>query len=294
VTGHYAPAAKLHTVTTSDNAASIGIPDGWQMDPQSGGGAVRVRGPKNEMLLVNGRKNAIDPTNPRLPQFMRNQPRSSGTFVYPYHGNLMNDFPNMLQVWRRANGNPPAQVQVDSIKPVNAAQGPECVQSQGFLNANGNKTHFAAKMCASDSRQNGSYIVWLDLALLSADLLDQERLTMAAMYNSVNLNQQVVGQQTRAELNRIHQVGALADAQMKASEARSDAQQASWNAQQDANARMSKARSDTMLDQTVVRDVQDPNAHVTVSNSTANWLQQTFPDRVEEVSTPQYIQGQDY
>ena len=310
--GHYAPAAKLHTVSTADNAASIGIPDDWHLDPQSGGGALRVRGPQGEMLLVNGHMNAIDLTNPRLPPFMRSQTQSSGTFLYPYRGNLMRDFPNMLQVWRRVSGNPPARVQVDTIKPVDAAPGQECVQTDGYLDSNGNKTHFAAKMCANDSSQNGSYIVWLDLGLLPADLLDQEHQTMAAIYNSVNLNQQVVGQQTQAGLDRIHQIGVQAAADRATRNAGYDAQHAgywaqqdnnaaqhsAWNAGQDNNARNGQGFSNYMLDQTVVQDNNMyGNGTVgrgTVWNSTADALVKADPNRFQYVDTPNYLKGIDY
>jgi hypothetical protein len=309
--GHNASAARLHRVSTSDNAASIGIPDDWRLDTQSGGGAVRVFGPKGEMILVNGHMNAIDPTNPRLPSFMRSQAQNPSTFVYPYRGNLMKNLPNMLQAWGRASGNPPSQVQVDTSKPVEAGPGQECVQSEGSMNLKGNKTHFNAKMCANTS-QDGSYIVWLDLGLLPADLLDQEHQTMAAIYNSVNLNQQVIGQQTQAGLDRIHQIGAQAAADRATRNAAYDAQHAgywaqqnnndvqhsNWSAGQDATARNNQGFSNYLLDQTVVQgnDIDGSGAvgHATVWNSTADALVKYDPNRFEIVDTPNYWQGTDY
>jgi hypothetical protein len=309
--GHNASAARLHRVSTSDNAASIGIPDDWRLDTQSGGGAVRVFGPKGEMILVNGHMNAIDPTNPRLPSFMRSQAQNPSTFVYPYRGNLMKNLPNMLQAWGRASGNPPSQVQVDTSKPVEAGPGQECVQSEGSMNLKGNKTHFNAKMCANTS-QDGSYIVWLDLGLLPADLLDQEHQTMAAIYNSVNLNQQVIGQQTQAGLDRIHQIGAQAAADRATRNAAYDAQHAgywaqqnnndvqhsNWSAGQDATARNNQGFSNYLLDQTVVQgnDIDGSGAvgHATAWNSTADALVKYDPNRFEIVDTPNYWQGTDY
>jgi hypothetical protein len=323
--GHNAPAARLHTVSTSDSAASIGIPDGWRLDSQSGGGAVRVFGPKGEMLLVNGHMNAVDPTNPRLPSFMRSQVQNPSTFVYPYHGNLMKNLPNMLQAWGRASGNPPSQVQVDTSKPVGAGPGQECVQSEGYMNLKGNKTHFNAKMCANTS-QDGSYIVWLDLGLLPADLFDQENPTMAAIYSSVNLNQQVIGQQTQAGLDRIHQIGAQAAADRATRNATYDAQHAGYWAQQhnndvqhnnwsasqsnntvqssnsgdgqDTTARNNQGFSNYLLDQTVVQgnDIDGSGAvgHATVWNSTADALVKADPNRFEYVPQPNFWQGTDY
>jgi hypothetical protein len=179
------------------------------------------------------------------------------------------------------------------------------------MNLRGNKTHFNAKMCANTS-QDGSYIVWLDLGLLPADLLDQEHQTMAAIYNSVNLNQQVIGQQTQAGLDRIHQIGAQAAADRATRNAAYDAQHAgywaqqnnndvqhsNWSAGQDATARNNQGFSNYLLDQTVVQgnDIDGSGAvgHATVWNSTADALVKYDPNRFEIVDTPNYWQGTDY
>jgi hypothetical protein len=307
--GHYAPAAKLHMVSTSDNAASIGIPDGWRLDPQSGGGTVRVVGPKGEMILLNGSRNAIDPTSPNLLPFQRNPAtRAPGTIAYPYHGDLVRDFPNLFQLWRRAGGNPPTQVQIDSIEPKEAPQGEKCVHAEGYLDPNGNKTHMSSLMCVFDPGQTANYMITFNNALLPAALFDQEHLTMVGIVSSFKVNQQVIGQQQAAAIDNIHRIGQQAAADRASRNAANDAQHAAywaqqgsnaaqhaeWNAGQDNNARNGQGFSNYIRDETVVRDVQEPNEHVTVYNSTAAALQQTFPDRVEEVPTSQYISGTDY
>ena len=52
--------------------------------------------------------------------------------------------------------------------------------------------------------------------------------------------------------------------------------------------------SNYLLDQTVIRDVQDPNTHATVWNRAAEFWQKAYPDRIEEVPTSQYIKGEDF
>ena len=42
--GHSALAAKLHTVAASDNSVSIGVPDGWTLEPRSSGGTIHRHG----------------------------------------------------------------------------------------------------------------------------------------------------------------------------------------------------------------------------------------------------------
>jgi hypothetical protein len=52
--------------------------------------------------------------------------------------------------------------------------------------------------------------------------------------------------------------------------------------------------SNHLLDQTVIRDVQAPDIHATVSNQPADFWERAFPGRVEEVPTPQHIKGEDF
>jgi hypothetical protein len=54
----------LHTVTAPDNSASLGVPDGWTLNPQSGQGAIIVKGPNGEQIGMNMNRPAVDPTNP--------------------------------------------------------------------------------------------------------------------------------------------------------------------------------------------------------------------------------------
>ena len=49
-----------------------------------------------------------------------------------------------------------------------------------------------------------------------------------------------------------------------------------------------------LRDQTVIRDIQDPNTHATVWNQTAEVWQKAFPDRIEQVPVQQYTRGRDF
>jgi hypothetical protein len=49
-----------------------------------------------------------------------------------------------------------------------------------------------------------------------------------------------------------------------------------------------------LLDQTVIRDAQDPDTHATVWNRAAEAWQKAYPDRIEAVPRAQYIKGEDY
>ena len=62
---HSGPDAHLHTVTAPDNSASIGIPDGWQLDPRSAGSTMALIGPNGEIAVYAANKPAVDPYNPQ-------------------------------------------------------------------------------------------------------------------------------------------------------------------------------------------------------------------------------------
>ena len=312
--GHYAPAAKLHTVSASDNSVSIGIPDGWQVDPQSSGGAIRVRGPQGEVIGLNMTRTAIDPTSPGQRQMQRYGVRGAapGVISYAFRGDMVQSFPALFQEWRRAGGMPSAELQIDKIDPVDAQQGEHCAQLEGHLDPHGNEMHMASMMCAFDPGQAGFYIVVFNNALIPTKMFDQDHLTAVSIIKSFKLNQEVINQQmaeaaqqkqqndslimqnAQQQIDRIHSIGAQATARYNATQAANDAQHAGYWAQQDSNARMGQGFSNYQRDQTVIRDVQEPDIHATVGNQTAGWMQQAFPNRVEEVPTSQYIAGQDY
>jgi hypothetical protein len=311
---HAGPAAKLHSVTAPDDSASISVPDGWQLDPHSGHGTIIVTGPRGEVLAANMMRNAVDPSS----QWQRNFWRQGGSppqgsVVYPYHGNLAKAFPDMFQAWRRASGLGPAKLQIDQIKSLPENSNLECVTATGQIDADGKGPQaINDMMCAIPPLDFGGYTIVLWHASLPVALAAEEHDTQLAMIGSYKQNQQVVNRQmaqqaqqkaasdqaimqnAQQQIDRIHQIGAQATARYNATQAANDAQHASYWAQQDSNARQAQGFTNTFREQTVVRDVQEPDIHATVSNNTAAWLQQSFPSRVEEVPTSQYIKGQDY
>ena len=308
-----ASAAKLHTVTTADNASSIGIPDGWTLNPNSGHGTVVVTGPNDEVVAVGMIKTAVDPTSQWMIRTNGVRFQQPGTIIYAFRGDMEREFPDMFQAWRRSNGKPPAKLDVNKIDPVQAAQGNHCVHATGHLEADGKAPAlFEDQMCALDPSNYGIYSVSLIHIEVPNQLSEKEKPSIQAIMGSLHHNADVINRQnaellqqkqandaalarnTQAAIDQIHQIGAQATARMAATEAANDAQHAGWWAQQDSNARNGAGFSNYMRDQTVIRDTQYPNEHATVWNQTANWLQRAFPDRIEEVPTSQYIAGQDY
>ena len=316
--GHSAPAARLHTVTASDNSVSIGVPDGWTMDPGSGRGVIIVKGPQGEVVALNMMRNAVDPTSQWQRNFWREGGRPlPGSMIYPYHGNLAKAFPDMFQQWRRAGGQGPAKLQIDTIEQMPAPQGEECVHVKGHMDPDGRGMQtMNDMMCAIPPLSWGGYTVTLHHALLPNSLAEQEQATIVAMISSWKLNADVLNQQM-AEAARqkaasdqaimaqgqqavanIHAIGQQATARYNATQAANDAQHAGYWAQQDSNARSGQAFSNYLLDQTVVQDNNmygnGTIGHGTVWNSEADALVKANPNRWEIVETPNFWKGVDY
>ena len=111
-------------------------------------------------------------------------------------------------------------------------------------------------------------------------------------------NNQAIRQNAQIQIQNFRNIGAQATARYNATQAANDAQQATWDADQDAQARNGQEFSNYLLDQTVVQDNNMYNngtvGHGTAWNSTADALVKADPDRFEYVNKPNFWQGTDY
>ena len=304
----------LHPVTAPDNSASLSVPDGWTVDPQSNRGAIIVRGPNGEQLGLEMNRGGIDPTNPfRARSDAHGQLEGPGTVVYAFRGDLTKEFVNVFQAWRKAGGQGPAKIQVDKMQEMPEPQGVHGVMASGQMDPDGKGMQFYSDlMTVSDpTRDYGSYSVTLSHALLPLAIADQEKPMLNSIISTYKPNMQVVNaenakllqqkqqsdQQTlaaaQARVNQIKQIGAQATARMNATEAANDAQHAGYWAQQNNNARNGQGFSNYLLDQTVVQN-NYTGAHATQWNSAANGMVKANPNKYSYVSTPNYIPGTDY
>jgi len=328
--GHPASSAKLHTVTAPDNSASIGLADGWQLDPHSASSTMVLIGPNGEVAVYAANKPAVDPYNPQQVQAVRyGVYNGTGTMLYPYHQDLGRAYPELLQAWRRANNLPPAKLQVDKIEPVKGAD--HCVLVTGHIDADGQgMKKLIDDVCQWPPAQWGAYTVTRTFNIMTDEQSEREQGTVMAMFLSAQVNQQVMNQRMQQKLqqkqqsgqqwlawgqqqsDRIRAQGEAAQKNFADRQAANDAQHAGYWAQQNANAaqhsnweagqvdnaRNGQGFSNYLLDQTVVQDNNMFNTgtvgHGTVSNSTADALVKADPNRFEIVDTPNYWEGTDF
>ncbi len=280
--GHSGPAARLHTVFASDNSASIGIADGWQLDPHSAGGTMSMIGPNGEQAVYSANKPAVDPNNPQQVQAVRyGIYKGTGTMLYPYHQDLGRAYPQLLQAWRRANNASPVKLQVDKIEPLKGAG--NCVLVTGHIDADGQgMKKLIDDICQSPPSQWGSYTITRTFNIMTDAQSEREQNTVMAMYQSVKVNQQVINQQMQQKLqqkqqsdqqwrafgqqesNRINAQGQAAQQNFANQQAAHDAQNAGYWDQQHNNevqhAKWSNSQESNTVPYSNSSDGQDMNA----------------------------------
>lgn len=174
-------------------------------------------------------------------------------------------------------------------------------------------------LCRSTPNQSGMYRLILTKCLLPLGATDQQRATanaimasykpdmqraqaiadaqsapiIAQMQQTYQAHQQALMSFTQQQIANIHQIGADATARYNATEAANSAQQANWEAGQNANAQNAQGFSNYLLDQSVIQN-NSTGAHVTAWNSTADALVQANPSKYSHVSNANYIPGTDY
>jgi hypothetical protein len=326
--GHSVSSVRLHTVTASDNSISIGIADGWQLDPNSASGTMSMIGPNGEQAVYSAMKSAVDPYNPQQVSAVQyGIYKGTGTMLYPYHPDLGKAYPELVQAWRRANNMPPAKIQVDKIEPIQGAS--HCVLVTGHIDGNGQgMKKLIDDICQWPPSQWGAYTVTRTFNIMTDDQSEREQSTVMAMFLSAKVNQQVINQQMQQKMaqkqqsdqqwrawgqqtsDRIRAQGeaaqksfadrqAVNDAQHAGywdQQNRNAAQHADWNEGQVNNARNGQGFDNYILDQSVVQANFDDGTvgHGTVYNSFADALVKADPKRFEIVDVPNYWQGTDF
>ena len=87
--------APLHKVSAPDNSVSLSVPDGWAVQPNSGWGAIIVKGPTGEQVGLGMNKGAVDPTNAWQARMAAAHYSvvMPGSLVYPFRGDVARSSP---------------------------------------------------------------------------------------------------------------------------------------------------------------------------------------------------------
>jgi len=299
-------AASLHPFTLPDRSASVSLPDGWNVRPNSGGGTIFVEGPNGEAAALGYPLLASDTNNPAVRQTMATLQRGglqntayARALYYPYGMDLGKTFVDLVQMDRRRGGQGPASIMIASESPAQFPAPWRCAHLTGKIDPNDGKgpREMNTVFCSSPPARFGSYMNIAYHTAVPLAVADKERSTMGAILASYTPNQAVIQGQANAiaapEIERIHEIGRQAAQQAAAAHAAEDAHNRSVEARWDAQDKSNQAFSNYLLDQTVIQD-NLKGTHGTEWNQTADALVKSDPQRYEYVDTPNFWKGVDY
>jgi hypothetical protein len=298
--------ASLHEFTLPDRSASVSLPDGWNVKPNSGGGTIFAEGPNGEGVALNYPLLASDTNNPAVRQTLATLQRGglqntvyARALYYSYGGDLGKTFVDLVNMDRKRGGQGPASVQISSETPAQFPAPWRCAHLAGKIDPIDGKgpREMNTVFCSAPPGRFGSYMNVAYHTAVPVAYADKERATMGAILASFTPNQAVIQGQANAiaapEIARIHEIGRQAAQQAAAAHAAEDAHNRSVEARWDAQDKQNQAFSNYLLDQTIIQD-NVKGTHSTEWSQTADALVKSDPQRYEYVDTPNFWKGVDY
>jgi hypothetical protein len=256
-------AAQLVETTGGDGSASISLPPGWKITRVTSG-SLMAAGPHGEMLSLGSVFQGLPPQGP----------------------DLFANFVNVSNQYRRNNGLEPATY--SAVNKVNLPG--QAVQA----------TYTVDLHDGVGPRKGSVRVGWWGPRAMSIDgsniperYADEENATMLAVIRSYRQNEPMMAQLRQGAMNRVQADAARANAQSAAINERREANTAAFNQHMDNLDRSSKITQDYILDRSVVRD-NEAGERGTLSNSYADSLVRSNPERFQIVPNQDLIKGKDY
>lgn len=298
--------APLHSYVLPDRSASVSLPDGWQVLPNSGGGTIVAQGPHGELASLGLAFLAADPNNPRVQQLMRQlqagQLRNTmyaSALYYPFSNNMPGMFEAVLQHARQKAGAAPARMNITSATPTSSPAGQRCADLAGTIDLQDSKgtRDFTAVFCARPPNQMGTWGSTITASSAPQAIAGEVGPTLGAIMQSFEVNMAVV--QTEAAqiaapaIAQIHEIGRQAAMRAQAAHQAEDIHNSSVYQHWDSMDKRSQEFENYQLGYSVISDSQN-NLHGTLWNEDADALVKSDPSRFEYVSAPDYWKGVDY
>jgi hypothetical protein len=263
-----AAAAALHQTPFSDGSGSIGLPDGWAITGVHAGQVI-AKGPAGAGLHFFWPIPAVDPRSRR--------PMAGGPVAIPYGTDGADTFKSALTQLYQQQGKEPPTIDIVKSTSVNP-QETLVVADVGASGGQGPLRSFV-DIGISSLDNMGDYTITLYAVSLPQQIATQSQATVTAIFRSYKPNQDVAVAELHTDTQNVQQFTQTTVDRM--------------HSQQDTQDRQFQAFDNNLLDRTVIRD-NDLNGDGTVSNDLAQALIQANPDRFQEVSPSDYVQGIDY
>lgn len=298
--------AVLHQQTLRDGSASVGLPDSWQMNPQSAMGTIFATGPNGEMASLGMMFLASDTNNPRVQQTMRTVQAGglrntvyARAFYYPYGGDMVRTFVDTLQHARQQAGQTPAKYNISSATPMQSGPRMRCSHLEGTVDFADGKglRELNVLYCVGSPSPMGSWASLVSGINAPMAVAASERATLGAILSSFSVDQAKVAgeaaQLAAPSIAQTHAIGDMVTKRINATHAIEDEHNRQIEKYWDNNDKHSQEFENYQLGMSVISDSQN-QAHATLWDQDAQLLVSSNPDRFQYVSAPDYWKGIDY
>ncbi|MGB6486169.1 MAG: hypothetical protein WBE91_04740 [Steroidobacteraceae bacterium] len=265
------PAAALHQTPFPDGSGSIGLPDGWTITGAHAGQVI-AKGPAAAGLHFDWPIPVVDPRS----QGSR-RGGAAGPVAIPYGTDGADTVKSAITQLYQKQGKAPPTIDIVGSKSV-GPQESVVVANIGSIDGQ-SPARSLVDIGIGPLDSLGGYTITLYTISFPQQIAAQSQATVTAIFHSYKVNQDVALSQIHADTQNVQQITETTVSTMQRN--------------QDVQDRQFQAFDNNLLDRTVIRDT-DLNGDGTVSNDLAQALIQSNPDRFQEVSPSDYVQGIDY
>jgi hypothetical protein len=273
-----------------DGSGAASLPSGWTI-PFSSHGADIV-GPRGELVLLGNTVGPIyDSNNARVQSRLR--------YANPNHRPILCPDSDALHTYLcvlQRNAPQPPSFQLKNSRPIPVQNRiVQAVLIDADIDVHDGKGILSCELGLRITGYDavGSRTLGINGTCAPQSLIAQEQPTLKAIFDSYNVNGQVVASEYAGDTRRSIAAGNDARIQAGNAHAAEDARSASFQAHMDNIDRFSKSFQNYQLDQTELQD-NNLNARGAVPNSLADSLIKANPDRFQAVPTGNFLKGVDF
>jgi hypothetical protein len=302
--GPSAPPAPLRNVGLNDNSASVGLPYGWRISPESAGGTILANGPNGETAALGAPYRVIDNGTAQgramqqraMGGNLRNTIYSTALY-YPYGQSLSRTFADLSRMTGERMHSP-RPLRVESEYPLADRNGMHCarLQGEGGIEAGRGPGRFDTVFCAAPPSQ-GQWMTMSYFVAAPSAAFEAERATLLAVRSSFQPNQAVIAQQAARiaapVIAQIHEIGRQATLRAAEADRTRIEMRNNFESYNNTRDRLAQGFTNYQRDNSVIFD-RDTNTHATTWNSVADEMVKNNPQRYGIVDTPGYWKGVDY
>lgn len=292
------PAVPLKTVKLTDESATVALPEGWKLDPNSAGGAAFITGPHEEWIALDFFYRALDITHSHESPIQLEEAKQNikgRGIIRPYDADLGKAFPEIVQQIRELNGLKPAKLSIEHSEAALSTAGEQCLRITGGVAADGQGDREAEwLLCRSSKDYFGGYTLRVIQYSLPKAIAEQERATAQAIIASFQSNMPL--QDAEREVGILPQIPETKPGDIMRLEShirllKEDAKMradASWFA-------------NLLLDRTVIQELEsdarfgwDSHNFAAVWTKAAERWEKAYPYRIVEAPAEEYLAGQEF